>query len=820
MMSWFRVEYVLKGLFLGLLAFVAIHARNWSDLRNSALICGASLALFLSIAAYQKSREGYSPKGKPLAFVLFLLLESPELVYAGVLAGIALSAFALFPKSDFHNWLLAGFALGGGAAGAAFGLVRYVPRKEVRIAVSFIVAAIAVGGALLYLGQFGRVGEELGISALPGDRSLLGAQLLIGIPLFYLLAFSGKEEESEVEIGALCAALALGISLMGNGQRGLQTTGFIISLGIYFWYSTRVLPRLRVFKHALRGLSYSQLGRYKPAIVSFRRALEHEPQNAMAREGLWAVHRALDPHLLANDSEVVKVLDFAMCIDRAGSLLLQGGPSQASLEEAHRLLDMVNTHKPEMRPVMHYWRAVAYTHQRLFDQACDELREILDPTGYLPDDPWRRGILLQAWQLAGRLHPELARRLGTPQLAIPARRMEAIIAAERHLQANPEDADTWAFKQMLYEGLTEADFGAGKGTSPAAGEFDYAYTLQLGQRLIAGDQLSRACDYLRIAACGMPERAPGIFTSVAQAYQRAGQPETAWNYYELAQRAGRAIGAKNLDEENRLAYFGAVKLLADVASKHNLIDTAIENYHLYLEYERSGLETLRALADLYERKGDPLAALRFTEEALIYNAKEKDLLERKDRYYYSVLPEDLKARLDWVRGCFDTEYCLKKAKTLLDAKAWDLDTLDWAEHLAHLVAVVKPEDLASRLLIARARLRRGEKQEAVALLEQVRSPKPEKFASGTDEDAWYVASKLLGEIYLGDLGRPDLAIPCLKDFRQSSKSGADTIYKLGQAYEQIGDVTRAVRFYKHVVSYESHPLALDARDALSRLQAK
>src|SRR5262249_27556156 len=163
-----------------------------------------------------------------------------------------------------------------------------------------------------------------------------------------------------VEIGALCAALALGISLVANGQKGLQTTGFIISVAIYFWYSTRVLPRLRVFKHALRGLSYSQLGRYKPAIESFRRALAHEPKNAMASEGLWAVHRALDPQLLVNDSEVVKVLDFGMCIDRAGSLLLQAGPSEASLQEAHRLLDMVNTHKREMRPTVHYWRAVAY----------------------------------------------------------------------------------------------------------------------------------------------------------------------------------------------------------------------------------------------------------------------------------------------------------------------------------------------------------------------------------------------------------------------------------------------------------------------------
>ena len=65
-----------------------------------------------------------------------------------------------------------------------------------------------------------------------------------------------------------------------------------------------------------------------------------------------------------------------------------------------------------------------------------------------------------------------------------------------------------------------------------------------------------------------------------------------------------------------------------------------------------------------------------------------------------------------------------------------------------------------------------------------------------------------------------MAVECLKEFRQSSKSGADTLYKLGQAYEQLGDRTKAVKFYQHVVSYDNHPLAPDAYDALHRLQAK
>src|SRR5262249_13387406 len=158
-----------------------------------------------------------------------------------------------------------------------------------------------------------------------------------------------------------------------------------------------------------------------------------------------------------------------------------------------------------------------------------------------------------------------------------------------------------------------------------------------------------------------------------------------------------------------------------------------------------------------------------TDQALIYNAKDKDLLERKDRYYYSVLAEDLKARLEAVKGGFDVPYCLWKARTLLDARTVDLDLLDVAQHLAELARIVEPENRTAKVLVARAGLRRGEKDEAVALLEEVRTPKPEKFPSGEDEEAWYMACRLLEDLYLYDYGRPDLAVECFNAFRQSVK---------------------------------------------------
>jgi len=145
--------------------------------------------------------------------------------------------------------------------------------------------------------------------------------------------------------------------------------------------------------------------------------------------------------------------------------------------------------------------------------------------------------------------------------------------------------------------------------------------------------------------------------------------------------------------------------------------------------------------------------------------------------------------------------------------------LDWAQHLIELVRVMQPESVTAKVLLARTLRRRGEIDPSRAILEELYSHKPEKFASSEDEESWYLCCRLLGEAYLQELSRPDLAIACFIEFRKSSKSGADTLYKLGQAYEQTGDVVRAKKCYEHVTSYGSHPLAPDARDALYRLQS-
>src|SRR5262249_7636394 len=157
-------------------------------------------------------------------------------------------------------------------------------------------------------------------------------------------------------------------------------------------------------------------------------------------------------------------------------------------------------------------------------------------------------------------------------------------------------------KRLLYSQVTAEAYNQ---AVPTGGEaprnFDYTYAQQLGLALIQDPgRWQRGAEFLGIAARGLPAQGPSIFVQVAQAADRAGDTPACWRCYRMAQKAGRAVGPKNLSEEERQAYFGAVKLLAENAVHKGDHDEAIENYHLYTECDRSGVETLRNLANLYE----------------------------------------------------------------------------------------------------------------------------------------------------------------------------------------------------------------------------
>jgi tetratricopeptide (TPR) repeat protein len=857
-MRWLQTEYILKGIYLGLLLFIALQVPNWEMMAHVAVWSVGSLVVVLGVAAVQKLMQGYRVRGRLLAFLLFLLLESPGLVYTGILVGAVGSALDVqahtapaapaqpVPPADQSppadqpgstpqpglgdlinlspDWQLLTFVAGGAVLGVLFSILRRLRERVVRLVLSLLLAAALVAGALAMFGQFGELSPSLPRLQLHATPALFAAALLLGVPFFYLLAFTGREEESEMEIGAICAALGLGAWMLIQDQPSFlmfRTVVFVVPLVLYFAYTWRIMPGLRVFKHSLRGLSYLQVGRYRPAVLSFRRALQLDPKNKLAREGLWNVHRSIDVNQLSKDPQLLGLIDLDLCLDRAGSLLLEAGPTPAQLEEAHRLLELILSQRPEMRPRVQYWRAVAFTHARQYDRAAAELEQVLDPVHSGADNPHRQYVLLPAWNLALLLHDELRGRVGWPQLAHRGRRMEAISAVERFLAANSEDRSFWNLKQLLYQDLTEAEYDDAAGAPGLVlAHFDHDYAQQLGLALINDPvHWHRGGEFLRLAARGMPALSSAIFIQIAEAHQRAGNVDQARHNYELAKRAGQSVGPQNLATEDRQAYFATVKMLAEEAMGRGDLDTAIENYTLYAESERSGVETLRTLADLHERKGDPLLALRATEKALLYNPSERNLLERKDRYYYSVLPEDLRARIELVQHCFDVDYCLRKADTLLKAKNVELDVIDWAQHLVELALVFRPEHIPARVMRARCLLRRGETEQAVGALEELRNPRPENFADSDAEEAWYLASRLLGDLYLQQLGQPELAIACYNDYRKSAKSGAETSYKMGQAYEQIGDRVRAKRCYELVTAYEGNPLVYEAKQALYRLQS-
>jgi tetratricopeptide (TPR) repeat protein len=800
-----------KGIYLGLLLFAASQT-DWTVTGEVALFTLGGLVVCLAIAAWRKLRQGYRVQGKLPAFILFLLLESPKLVYAGILLGMVMGSYAVAPR-EARNSLLPATVGGGAGLGIAFWLLRHVRHRWTRLGLCLLLAAGIVGGAVYWYEQHPDFFKDAPL------RAVFGATLLAGIPVFYLLTFAGMAEESEVDIGAMCALLSVGMWMLLWVYPQARAAAMYVPLILYVFYSMRVLPSLRVFKHTVRGIGYANVGRYRPALLAFRRALELDPKNALARQSMWNVHRAMDLNQVAQDDETLALMDFDLCMERARSLLLEPGPSPKKQAEANHLLDLVARQRPDMQPAVRYWRAVAHTHARVYDQAAAELASVLDSSKADPNDAQRESVLLPAWQLALVLHPEMIRRVGTPQLAVPRRRMEAIAAVERRLTAEPEDATAWDLKRLLYSGLTEADYEAAATDKPAA-EFDHAYVQQLGLALISDQaRWQQGAGYLRMAVRGLPAQAASLYQHIAQACERAGDIEGTWRHYEMAQRVGRAVGPKNMTEEDRQIYFAIVKMLGDDARSRDDLDAAIESYQLYSDSPRSGLETLRTLAELHERKGDVFHAIHALELGLVYNAKDPDLLERKDRYYYSVMPADLQEAPEAVRKYIDADYCLRKARALFEVRDADLDLIDWAEHLAGLALVLRPESLAAKVLQARAVRRRGEIDQARALLEAVYTNKPAKFATSEDEEAWFMSCRLLGDMYLNDLGKPDLAIPCLKEFRKSSKSGADTIYKLGQAYEQVGDLARAATFYKHVTEYKSHPLAPDAREALARLQS-
>src|SRR5262245_24494905 len=233
-----QLEYIAKGLFLGLLLYTALQQPGKADLQTLLLAMLGGLVAALGFAAIRAARQGYRVKGRLAAFILFLILENPALTYLGILAGTALAAW-LVPKNITDPWLLPATLIGGLILGIGFPLVGLIKNRWVRFGVSLALALAPVAAVLLGLWF---------VPSFVANKAEAGIFLLIGIPFFYLLTLAGRAEETEVEIGAICGLMCLGLSLWQPFPT-IGAIAFLVPAAIYYAYTTRYLPKLRVFKH-------------------------------------------------------------------------------------------------------------------------------------------------------------------------------------------------------------------------------------------------------------------------------------------------------------------------------------------------------------------------------------------------------------------------------------------------------------------------------------------------------------------------------------------------------------------------------------------
>ncbi|MBA4062367.1 MAG: hypothetical protein C0501_01425 [Isosphaera sp.] len=840
MTPWHRNEYILKGVFLGLWVFFALQVpagpAAWVDIAwVVGWVCAGLLVGLLAGTALQLAR-GVRPWHNWLAFPLLVLLESPTFVYGGITLGLVVGVLSGTPGAEpWAGPLAATFGLtfeqikhqdpAGGwlgycaAAGALLGFALYRFRQVEDSRWRFW-AGLLAAAALVYLA--GEYIQKLPNLDTPEARFNLGVYILLGLPFFYLLTFCGEAEESEVEIMVLCAGLGVGLNLMGFANKfpGIgPAAAFLVPLTLYFVYATRLMPELVTFKHTLRGYSYMNLGRLALAVRFFRRALELDPKSALANQGLATLHNNLTLAQIDADPALVESLDFSLCLDRATALLMPPTPppTRDQRGEAERFLDLVERKKPAYLARVDYLRAISFMHAKEYDHAADALSRLLNPEtpGYHP--VVRKRVLFDAWDIALRLHPKMVERLGWDELNKPGRRIEAIAATERKLAAEPSHPAAKEYRTMLYAQLQEGEFISAMATGLPT-DFAYEYVEQMGLALLDDadpDRRERGMGYLRIAGRGLPDRAPGLFAALAKVHEKHGDGEGARRAYEWAKQAGLAVGPRNLARDQRAHYHDALRKLADMADQRGDPESAIADLRQYLEDGGpAALDTYKRLADMYGKAGDALNGLLMTETGLTYDSTDAALLRKKDSFYYSVEPEKLEKVKDRVAKWFDVNYCVRKAMSVLNAKDGGVELLDWATHLSRVAAIVKPQSNGVRLVAARVLLRRGERDAGLQMLEDMREGEK---GSGEEQEAWYNGTKLLGQLYLDELNRPDLALKCFLDFKEFHKSGADTLYQIGRCYEATGDVGGAVKFYGAVTAYEGHALYWDAKDALKRL---
>src|SRR5437667_2638144 len=129
MLTWQQTEFLLKGVYLGLLVAIALLFTDPLHVTYVALLALLVLAGFLGVAAFRKIREGYRVQGRWLGFLIFLVLDNPPLVYAGVLLGMIAGTTIVYKGIDYEKefpLIVVWPILGGAALGGVFYGLRHV----------------------------------------------------------------------------------------------------------------------------------------------------------------------------------------------------------------------------------------------------------------------------------------------------------------------------------------------------------------------------------------------------------------------------------------------------------------------------------------------------------------------------------------------------------------------------------------------------------------------------------------------------------------------------------------------------------------------
>ena len=796
------VEYALKGLLAGLVAWSMLRPTSVGQaLLAPALVAGALLVGIVGSHLRRRLRGG---GGRLLPFALLTLIESQAAVFAAVLGGWGAAA-------AWQRWLPAptwGLATAGAATGVGFALL--LPRTPAKWRTAVALALLAAFAAMAWT----PVWREW----IPQPQADAGraVALLAGSLGFYLLCLAG-ERETEYEIGLICLAMAGGLAQLRLPPlaRGVVLLGPAL---VFFLYSHRLQRKLAVFKQTVRGLGHEQQGRTAAALRCYRAALADEPDADLAAAGVWRIHHRLDPALLAGDAELAELVEPRLCLRRVDRLLA-GAVDDRTAERVGKLLELVEVRRPDW-PLTVAWRrlrlALAVGAEDALAIAAAAVRTAPAEAFALPAH--EAAALYGVWH-EWLTHPRLAGPGGLPDVATDDGLWRMLAATQRRHIDRPDDEVADALRTQAHGRLTMTAYRSFAAEHGPPRWLDrrlcWRQAVELADTLDAdadADAAGRMAGLLAIAAEGLPADRPVIWSQLAALADRD-DPAVGDDWRRRVRDAGRPAGGGAAEK----AYFDAVGTLATRAEAAGDLAEAIRNQRLSVAAPQSGLPTLATLVDLCRRAGDVLGAIHATESALAYplpDAQSRRWMRTKTDLYAAAEPAAVQGRLEAVRGFFDFAFCHREAVRRFERR----EPAAAIDRFLELAALEGGQRLiAVNTLLGRSAVRRGDDAAAIQCLEQVCRPDATPPADDDLRASYDLAHRLLGDLLLRH-GRPAEAARCLRVYSECVRSGAETLYLLGQAHEAAGQPAHARKWYDMVLVYAGHPRAADARAALERLE--